>query len=161
MPVDTRIPLILMQSTLSRLAWENGRQVRAMGVVRAVVHIFNEIAMHAWAQASKRLAKDKQSKSWSKSEPSHSGKGKRKEHNGKSKGNSKGTKSANQGAKGLHKSKTSKTGLSSLENAKSETNSGTRESTYVCTTDLSWNDGWNCDEWNDGWSSDEWNDDWS
>ena len=37
----------------------------------------------------------------------------------------------------------------------------TQESAYVCTTDLSWNDGWNCDEWNDGWSVDEWNEDWS
>ena len=43
----------------------------------------------------------------------------------KSKGKSKGTKSANQGAKGSHEGKTSKTGLSGLENSKSETNSQT------------------------------------
>ena len=73
----------------------------------------------------------------------------------------KGTKSAIQGAKGLHRGKTSKTGLSGLENSKSETNSGTQESAYVCTTDLSWIDGWSSDEWNDGESFDEWNDDWS
>ena len=36
-----------------------------------------------------------------------------------------------------------------------------QESAQSCTTDTSWNDGWNCDEWNDGWSFDGWNDDWS
>ena len=51
--------------------------------------------------------KGKQSKSWSKSE----GKGKSKEKKRKSKGKSKGTK----GAKGPHKGKTSRTGLSGLK----------------------------------------------
>ena len=101
--------------------------------------------------------KGKQSKSWSKSE----GKGKSKENNGKSKGKSKGTKSANQGAKGLNKGKTSKTGLSGLENSKSEASSDIRESALTYTTAVSWNDGWNGDEWNDGWSFYEWNEDWS
>ena len=101
--------------------------------------------------------KGKQSKSWSTSE----GKGKTNEHKGKSKGTSKRTKCANQGAKGTHKGKTSKTGLSGLENSKSETTSETQEFSQTCTTDTSWNDGWNGDEWNDGWSFDEWNDDWS
>ena len=57
-PVDIQIPWMLMQSTLS-LVWqgEKGHQVRAMGVLSAVVHIFNEIAMHAKAQASNRMAK--------------------------------------------------------------------------------------------------------
>ena len=54
-----------------------------------------------------------------------------------------------------------KIGLSGLENSKSETYPGTQESAQTCSTDTSWNDGWNGDEWNDGWSSDEWNDDWS
>ena len=58
--------------------------------------------------------------------------------------------------------KTSKIGVSGLENSKNRRqNSGTQESAYVCTTDFSWNDGGNCDEWNGGWSFDEWNDDWS
>ena len=39
--------------------------------------------------------------------------------------------------------------------------SGTQELGHVCTTDTSWNDGWNCEEWHGGWSFDEWNDDWS
>ena len=43
-----------------------------------------------------------------------------------------------------------KTGLSGLENSKSETSSETQE-----------RDGWSHDEWNDGWSYDEWSDDWS
>ena len=66
--------------------------------------------------------KGKQSKSWSKSE----GKGKSEQNKGKSKGKSKGTKGAN----GSHKGKTSKTGLSGLENSKSEMSSETRE---LCT----------------------------
>ena len=80
---------------------------------------------------------------------------------GKTKGKSKGTKSANQGAKGSHKGKTSKTGLSGLEHSKSETSSETQESAQTCTSDPSSNDSWNGGEWNDGWSFDEWNDDWS
>ena len=57
--------------------------------------------------------------------------------------------------------RTSKVGLSSLENSKSEASSDIQESAQTCTTGTSWNDGWNGDEWNDGWSFDEWNDDWS
>ena len=50
----------------------------------------------------------------------------------------------NQGAKGSHKGKTSKTGLTNLENPKTD-------------IDNSWtHDGWNCDEWNDDWSSVGW-----
>ena len=78
-----------------------------------------------------------------------------KENKGKSKGKSKGTK----GAKGSHKDKTSKPGLSGLENSKSEASLETQESAQIGPTDTSWNDGWNCDEWNDGWSFDEWNGD--
>ena len=86
-------------NTLSRLAKEKGHRVREMGVSSAVEHIFNETARHARAQASNRLARSKQSKSWSKSE----GKGKSKENKGKSKGKSKRTKGAIQGAKGPHR----------------------------------------------------------
>ena len=106
--------------------------------------------------------KGKLSKSWSQSEPAHSGKGKSKENKGKSKGKSKGTKCANQGAKGVHKGKTSKAGLPGLETSKSETSSELQESSQTCHTDNSWiHDGWIGDEGNDGWSFDEWNDDWS
>ena len=77
--------------------------------------------------------KGKMSKSWSKSE----GKGKSKENKGKSKGKSMGTK----GAKGLHKSETSKTGLSGLETSKLGTSS--EESAQTLPTDNSWiHDGW-------------------
>ena len=51
--------------------------------------------------------------------------------------------------------------VSGLENSKSEASSDIQESAQTCTTETSWNDGWNGDEWNDGWSLDEWNDDWS
>ena len=147
-------PMDVEQPTLSRLPKEKDHRVRAMCVVSVVEHIFNETVMHAKAQASNR-------KSWSKSEPSFSGKGKSKENKEKSKAKCKGTTSANQGAKGLHKGKTSKAGLSGLENSKSEASSDIQESAQTCTTDISWNDGWNGDDWNDGWSFDDWNDDWS
>ena len=97
--------------------------------------------------------KGKQSKSWSKSE----GKGKSIENKGKSKGKSKGTKGSIQGAKCSHKGKTSNTGLSGLENSKSETSSGTQESGHLCPTDNSWfRGGWSYDDWNDDWSSVGW-----
>ena len=75
--------------------------------------------------ASKNTSKQssgmgKQSKSWSTSEPSLSGKGKSKENNGKSKGS--------KGANGSCKGKTSKNGVSGVENLKTETSSETQES---------------------------------
>ena len=39
------------------LSNEKDHRVRAMGVLSAVEHIFKETAMHAKAQASKRMAK--------------------------------------------------------------------------------------------------------
>ena len=48
---------MLMRSTLSRLPKEKDHRVRVMGVLSAVVHIFNETVMHARAQASNRMAK--------------------------------------------------------------------------------------------------------
>ena len=53
----------------------------------------------------------------------------------------------------IHKGKSSKTGLSGLENPKSEASSETQESAQTFTTNTSWNDGLNGDEWNDDWSS--------
>ena len=44
-------------SALSCRAKENGHQIRAMGVLSAMQHIFNETAMQARTRASKRLAK--------------------------------------------------------------------------------------------------------
>ena len=76
-------------------------------------------------------------------------KGTSEENWGKIKGQSKGTR----GAKGSHKGKTSKIGLSGLENSKSEASSDTQESAQTCPIDTSWvHDGWCPDEWNDGWS---------
>ena len=63
--------------------------------------------------------------------------------------------------KGSYKGETSKTGLSGLENQKSETSSVTQESAQTCPADTSCNDGWNCDEWNDGWSSVGWQEGWA
>ena len=60
----------------------------------------------------------------------------------------------------MHKGKTSKTGLSGLENSKSEASLETQESVQTCTTDTSWNDVSNGDERNDGWSSVGWHEGW-
>ena len=58
MLVDAQIPWMLMRSTLSRLAQENGHRGPRGGCFKVrVVHIFNEIAMHAKALASNRMAK--------------------------------------------------------------------------------------------------------
>ena len=69
-----------------------------MGVLSAVEHIFNETVQHARAR-KQSSGKGKQSKSWSKRED----RGKSEDSKDKFKGKSKGTKSSNQGAKGLHK----------------------------------------------------------
>ena len=62
--------------------------------------------------------------------------------------------------------KTSKAGLSGLENSKSEASSDIQESEQTCATDTSWNSGGNGEEWNDGfcttdtsWIHDEWSPD--
>ena len=44
-------------NSLSSAKKEKDHQVRAMGVLSAGEHIFNETAMHAKAQASNRMAK--------------------------------------------------------------------------------------------------------
>ena len=51
--VDTQIPW----SILFRLAKEKGHRVRAIGVVGAVEHIFNEIAMQAivWQRQTQQV----------------------------------------------------------------------------------------------------------
>ena len=131
-----------MRSTLSRLAKEKGHQVRAMGVSSAVEHIVNEIAMQARTLASNRLAKAN-----------------RASHGPRVRAKARVTKSANQGAKGMHKGKTSKTGISGLENLNSEASSETQESGHVGTTDTSWNDEWSFDEWNDDWIGVGWRED--
>ena len=107
-------------NSLSRLAKEKGHQIRAMGVFCAVEHIFNETAMHAKAQASNRMTKANRARHGPRVSLHSQAKGKSKENKEKSKGIFKGNNSANQGAKGSHKDKTSKTGLSGLENSKSE-----------------------------------------
>ena len=103
-----------MQLTLSHPAREMGHQVRAMGVVCVVAHIFERDCNARKGTGKQSYGKGKLSKSWSKSESSNPSKGMSKEN----KGNSKGTKNANQGAKGVHKGNTSKAGLSGLEKSK-------------------------------------------
>ena len=105
-----------------------------MVVSSAVEHIFNGTAMHAKANGKPSSGKGKQSKSWSKSED----KGKNQERKGKSKGKSKG-------AKGSYKCKTTKIGLSGLENPKSETSSETQDSAQTYPTDNSYTDNSWCD----------------
>ena len=113
-------------------------------------HIFNETATQARTPASNRLAKAIRA--------SRGPRVKAKERAKRTVENPKDSpKEGSKGAKGSCKGKTSKTGMSGLENMKSVTSSGTLESAqmgHVCTTDTSWS----LDEWNDGWSLDEWSD---
>ena len=90
--------------------------------------------------------KGKQSKSWSKSQ----GKGKRKRIVQRN-------QRCDPRCQNAHtRGKTSKTGLSGLENSKSETSSDTQESAQTCPTDKPWiHDGWSLDEWNDGEGSEQ------
>ena len=81
--VDTRIPWMLMQSTLSRLPEEKGHRVRAMGVFECDGAHFQRDCNARKSTGKQASGKGKQSKSWSKSEFSFSGKGKSKEKNGK------------------------------------------------------------------------------
>ena len=55
--VKARISLMLWLSALSCQAKENGHQIRAVGVLRVMQHIFNEIAMQASTWANKFGAK--------------------------------------------------------------------------------------------------------
>ena len=79
----------------SRLAKVKGRRVRVMGVLSAVLHIFNETAMHARTQASNRLARANRASH----DPRVRAKVRVKRTREKSKGQSQGTKDA----KGSHK----------------------------------------------------------
>ena len=68
----------------------------------AVEHIFIETAMHAKAQASNRVAKANRASHGPRVSPQSQAKVRAKKARANSKGKSKGTKSANQGANGLH-----------------------------------------------------------
>ena len=106
---------------------ENGCQIRDGFLKCGGAHF--QLNCSASKNAGKQsTGNGNQSKSWSKSEPSITGKGKSEENNGKSKGKSKGTKGAIQCSKGSGNGKTSKTGISGLDNLKSETSSETQES---------------------------------
>ena len=87
--------------------------------------------VHARAQASNRLAKANRASPGPRVSPRSQAK-ESEENNGNSKGKLEGSKSANEGAKGSHKGKTSKAGLPGLENSKSETSLGTLESAQTC-----------------------------
>ena len=104
-------------------------------------HIFNQTAMQARKSASNCLAKAIRA--------SH-GQRESLQSQAKERGRSKGS----DGAKGSGKGKTSNTGISGLENMRSDTSSETQESVQmgqVETTDRSWiHDDWKPDEWNDG-----------
>ena len=108
-------------NSLSRLAREKGHQVRAMGVSSAVVRIFNETAMHARAQASNRIAKANRASHGPRVSPRTQAKVRVRKTRENPKENPTEPKVRTKVPKGLHKGKTSKTGLSS-ENSKSETN---------------------------------------
>ena len=150
-----------MRSILVHLAKEQGDQVHEVVVLSAVVHIFNEIAMHARAQACNRTAKANRASHGPRVSPRTQAKATVRKTRENPKENPKEPKVRTKGSKSSHKGKTSKNGLSGLQNSKSEVRSEPQESAQTCPTATSWNDGWNGDERNYGWSLVEWNDDWS
>ena len=140
-----------------------GHRVHEMVVSSSVEHIFNETAMHEKATAGNNLAEANRA--------SHGPRVKAKtrvKNTGKiQRTNPKEPKTVNQGAKGLHNGKTSKIGLSGLENSKSEASSEIQESaqwyhTDNSCTDTSWfNDGWSHGAWNDDRTSVGWHEGWA
>ena len=112
--MNTQIPWMLEWSILSRQAKDKGHQVRSMGVVCAMDHIFNETAMLARTPASNRLAKANRA--------SHSPRVKRPRENPKD--SPKDPKVSKAHARVKHR----KTYGSGLENLISETSSETQES---------------------------------
>ena len=143
-------------STLSRQAKEKGHLLCAMGVSSAMEHIFNETSMQVRTLASTRQAKAIKASRGPRVSPQSQAKEKGKENSGKSTGKSKGTKGAVHVSKGSGNGETLKTGISSLENLKSETSSENHDSVQlgqVCYTETLWiHEEWSADEWNDDWS---------
>ena len=132
---------MLVLSALPCRAKESGHQIRTVGVLRVMQHIFQRDCNASKNMCKQMSGKGNQSKSSSMSEPSISGKGKGKENQGKSKGQSTGTKSENKSAKGSCEGKLSETGQDDA-------------------ADTSWiHEQLSLDERNDGCSSDVWNGD--
>ena len=106
-----------------------------MGIVSAVEHIFHETAMQARTPAINRLAKAIRASHGARVSLQSQAKERVKENNGRSKGHFKGSKRCQRIRQRQN------TGISGLENLKSETSSETQESVQmrqVCTTDTSW-----------------------
>ena len=136
-----------------------GHRVRAMCVLSAVEHIFNETAMHAKTQASNRMAKAKRASHGPRVSLHSQAKVRVKKTRENPKEHPKEPKVRTKVPQAYTRTKTSKAGLSGLENSKSEASSDIPESAQTCTTDTSWNDGWNGDEWNDDWIGVGWHED--
>ena len=132
MLVDTQIPWMLVQSTLSLLPKEKDHRVRAMGVLSAVEHFLHETAMYARAQASNRLAKANRASHG----PRVRAKGRVKKTRENPKENPKEPQVPMVQTRAKHRKLVSHV-------LKLETRQETQESGHVCTTDTSWNDVWN------------------
>ena len=132
---DTLIQRLLVRSILLHLAKEKGHQVHEMVVSSAVELIFQETAVFTEQVMAQEC--------WQRKKQRRSG-------NGQSKGA--------QSTTGSCKGKTSRTGLSCLENPKSETSSETQESAHTYHIDSSYTDN---SLFHDVWSYDEWNNDWN
>ena len=150
-----------MQSTPTRRVKEKGHRVRAMGVLRAVVRIFNEIAMHAKAQSSNRMAKASRASHGPRLSSQVQAKVRMKKIRENPKENPKEPKVRTKVPKAYTRATHRKLVSQVLKNSKPEASSDIQESAQTYAMDTSCNDGWIGDEWNDGWSFDEWNDDWS
>ena len=144
---------MLERSIPSHQSQEKGHQFRAIKCDGAHFQRDCSASKNAGKQSS---GKHNQGKSWSKSESSIPGREDGQENNGKPKGKSQGTEGAIQ-------VKTLKTGISDLENLKSETSTENQESVQmgqVCTTETSWiHEEWSPDEWNEDGSCVGWHED--
>ena len=110
----------LERSTLSRQSKDKGHPFRVWGEISWPEHSFNETARQARMMASNRRAKAIKASHGPRVRPQSQAE-ERVKRNGKSKGNFKGTEGAIQVSKGSGNGKTLKTGISTLENLKSET----------------------------------------
>ena len=97
-------------NSLSRQSKEKGQEVRAMGILSAVEHIFNETAMQARTLASNRLAKAVRASHGPRVSPQTQSSERMMRTVEKSKAKSEGTKGAILGSKGSGNGETSKNG---------------------------------------------------
>ena len=150
-------------STLSLLPKEKDHRVRVMDVLSAVVHITNEISMHAKAQASNRMAKASRARHGPRVSPHTQAKVRLRENRKENpKENPKEPKVRTKEPKAYTRAKTHRKRVSQVLKTRNRKQIRELRNLHMSVPliFLGMRVGID-DEWNDGWSFDEWNDDWS